>query len=306
MSLKHKFRQAAKHTIRKLIGKEDIRSYVRLRKIALKKLWYRKEITLKDLRSAFTDMGVKSGDTLWFQSSWNEFYNYKGTPSSVVNLLLELIGPQGTLAMLATPLVVDSSKVLRIDDAPVSTGMICEVFRRYKGIHRSIHQSASVIALGPNAEYLTRDHHRTLTSWDKDSPFYRLAELDALCLSAGNWRFLASLAPLHAVESALRTELVYFDRLFEGTSTYRWETKTGKNGEHTYMHRKGAFDAEKFGTLYPPHMSKRTRLANLQIWSIKACDAIETGIALGRQGKTMYVDPKPTAELFKRVDGAQK
>jgi aminoglycoside 3-N-acetyltransferase len=299
MSLKIKARELAKRIVRRLTGKEDIRAYVRLRRLEFKKRLHRKEITLGELRQTFGEMGVAEGRTIWFQSSWNEFYNYKGTPSSIINLLLEMIGPDGTLVMLATPLSVVPGEVLHIDRAPVSTGMICEVFRRYKGVRRSIHQSASVIALGPQAEYLTRDHHNTLVSWDSKSPFWRLTEVDALCLSAGNWRFLASLAPLHAVEAALRMEIAYFHELFTGSVTYVWENREGQKGEHTYMTRKGAFDAEKFGRLYPAHMSKQKRLSNLEIWSISARDAINTGIALGRQGKTMYFDPKPRAELFK-------
>lgn len=295
---KKKLRELAKVTARRIIGKDDLRGFVRTKRRQLEQLWFQKEITLDDLSKAFTMLGVTPGRTIWLQSSWNEFYNYKGTPSSVVNLLLEMIGPEGTLAMLATPLTIDSSKVLKIDCEPVSTGMICEVFRRYKGVQRSIHQSASVIALGPQAGFLTRDHHLTETSWDPDSPFCRLMDVDALCVSAGNWRFLASLAPLHAVESLLRKEIQYFNNLFVDKTTYQWETRDGRRGEHTYYYRYGTFDAEKFGKLYPASMSKRFKISNLHFWSISARDAIHMGVHLGRQGKTMYFDPKPHAKLF--------
>lgn len=301
MASRTKLRELAKRVARSLVGKSDLRSYLRSRRIALQKRWYRAPVTLDDLRQVFSEVGVKRGQSVWLQSAWNEFYNYKGTPSSVIDLLLEMIGPDATLVMLATPIHIDTSKVLFIDREPVSTGMICEIFRRYKGVKRSIHLSASVIALGPHAEYLTRDHHETLTPWDDDSPCCRLMDIDALCVSVGNWRFLASLSPLHVVEAKLRTEIEYFSRLFTKRITYEWQAGGGRRGSHTFLARNGEFDSEKFGRLYPRSMSKRVQLSNLQVWSITARDAIETGVKLGRSGKTMYVSPKPDTSLFRPV-----
>src|SRR5215469_11743566 len=98
------FRQRMISVLRGLIGRKDVRSYVRLRRLALERRLFRKPITTQDLGSAFEKLGVKRGSVIWVQSSWNEFYNFDGKPSSVINILLEMIGPEGTLVMPAIPL----------------------------------------------------------------------------------------------------------------------------------------------------------------------------------------------------------
>ncbi|WP_175421774.1 MULTISPECIES: AAC(3) family N-acetyltransferase [Bradyrhizobium] len=243
------------------------------------------------MRLAFERLGIKTGRTVWVQSSWNEFYNFPGKPSSVIDLLLDLIGSEGTLVMSAIPLVVDDRKILEIHREPVSTGLIAETFRRYRGVKRSIHNSSSVIALGPQAEFLVKDHQTTETPWDPDSPYQRLMELDALCVGLGVGRFLATLTPLHAVESILRHENPDFAAIFHGSTTYRWRTRDGDEGTHTYLNRNGAFDAAWLGRHYPRDQYVEFRLSNLWMWSIPARDAIMTGVSLGRRGISMYRMP---------------
>lgn len=280
-------RNIAIDLLRSLTGKSDVRSYVRLRRLALERRIYRTPISREMLREAFARLGVSSGRTVWVQSSWNEFYNFAEKPSVVIDLLVDMIGPEGTLVMPAVPLKIDPDRLLLIDSEPVSTGLICEVFRRYPGVKRSIHLSASVIARGPRAEYLVRDHHLTETAWDPASPFQRLMEVDALCVGMGVGRFLASLTPLHAVESILRYEGLFAD-VFRDPISYRWRTRDGREGEHTFLRRHGVFDAARLGRHYPRTQYVEFRLSNLWLWSISARDAINTGIELGRRGITMY------------------
>ena len=111
--------------------------------------------------NSLIDLGVTPGRTLWVQSSWNEFYNVPLRPSEMIDLLRDLLGPGGTLAMPAFPIDQNPDKVFLVDRAPVYTGLLCEVFRRTPDMRRSIHLSSSVCAVGPNADFLVRDHHLT-------------------------------------------------------------------------------------------------------------------------------------------------
>ncbi|WP_375313607.1 AAC(3) family N-acetyltransferase [Bradyrhizobium sp. A5] len=284
-------RQFIISTLRRALGREDLRSYVRLRRLAVEKRFFKQSISVPELRAALERLGIKAGATVWVQSSWNEFYNFPGKPSSVIDLLLDLIGPEGTLVMSAIPLKVDHCKILEIHREPVSTGLIAETFRRYRGVKRSIHNSSSVVALGPRAEFLVKDHQLTETPWDPESPYQRLMEADALCVGLGVGRFLATLTPLHAVESILRHENPDFAAIFHGSTTYRWRTREGDEGTHTYLNRNGAFDAAWLGRHYPRDQYIEFRLSNLWMWSIPARDAIMTGVSLGRRGINMYRMP---------------
>ena len=155
-------RSTAKRLAQKLVGQSDLRGFVRKRKLWLSKKIYRRPIAIAELRQRLIDLGVTSGRTLWVQSSWNEFYNVPLRPSEMIGLLRDLLGPAGTLAMPAFPIDQNPEKLFLVDKAPVYTGLLCEVFRRTPGVRRSIHLSSSVCAVGPNADYLIRDHHLTL------------------------------------------------------------------------------------------------------------------------------------------------
>ncbi|AUW40891.1 AAC(3) family N-acetyltransferase [Rhizobium leguminosarum] len=282
-------RQTGIAILRKIVGRKDVRSHIRLRKLAFEKWFYREKYSTEALREAFAALQVSKGRTVWLQTSWNEFYNYDQKPSTIIDLLLEMIGPEGTLVMPAIPLNFEPEKLFVVELEPVSTGLICEVFRRYPGVKRSIHLSSSVIALGPNAEYLTRDHHLTETAWDAASPYQRLMELDALCVVAGVGPRLASMTPLHAVEAILRHELPFFAAIFHGSTTYRWKSLTRKaEGQHTFLHRHGHFDAGKFARHFPRDIFKERRVSNLRIWSAPVRETIEIGLELGRRGISMY------------------
>ncbi len=201
-------RTLVKRLAQHVLGTDDVRGFVRKRKLWLSKRIYRRPVTIAELRQQLNDLGVTRGRTLYVHSSWNEFYNVPLKPSEMIGLLLDLLGPEGTLVMPAFPIRQDPDKVFLVDKAPVYTGLLCEFFRRRPDVSRSIHLSSSVCAIAPNADFLVRDHHRTEMPWGKDSPFLRLAELDARILGLGAG--FEYMTPLHAAECILYDEVPFF------------------------------------------------------------------------------------------------
>ena len=289
-------RSVAKRLARKLLGQSDMRGFVRKQKLWLSKKIYRRPVSIADLRQQLIDLGVTPGRTLWVQSSWNEFYNVPLRPSEMIGLLRDLLGPNGTLAMPAFPINQDPDKVFLVDRAPVYTGLLCEVFRRTAGIRRSIHLSSSVCAVGPNADFLVRDHHHTLMPWGKDSPFCRLGELDARMLGLGaGFNYMT---PLHTAECLLFDEIPFFHSVFDGTIRYRWQRADGESGEHEYRRRIGDIRPQRLRRHFGPDICVDARISNLRILAADAKPFIERVVTLGRQGITMYIQPVPRPELF--------
>src|ERR1700730_12715619 len=147
-------RNAVKHLARRLFGRSDLGSLVREQKLRLAKKIYRRPVAVADLRQGLIDLGVTPGRTLWVQSSWNEFYNVPLRPSEMIDLLRDLLGPDGTPDIRAFPIAQNPDKVFLVDRAPVYTDLLCEVFRRYPDVRRSINLSSSVCAVGPSADFL--------------------------------------------------------------------------------------------------------------------------------------------------------
>ncbi|SHL50158.1 aminoglycoside 3-N-acetyltransferase [Bradyrhizobium lablabi] len=290
------FRTTVKRLAQKLTGQSDVRGFVRQQKLWLSKRIYRRPVSIAELRQRLIDLGVTPGRTLWVQSSWNEFYNVPLRPSEMIDLLRDLLGPGGTLAMPAFPIDQNPDKLFLVDRAPVYTGLLCEVFRRYPDVRRSIHLSSSVCALGPNADFLIRDHHHTIMPWGKDSPFCRLAELDARMLGIGaGFEFMTA---LHAAECLLFDEVPFFRGVFDGTIRYRWQRANGETGEHEYRRRIGDIRPKRLRRHFGPDICANARLSNLRILAADAKPFIERAVTLGRRGITMYIQPVPKPELF--------
>jgi aminoglycoside N3'-acetyltransferase len=289
-------RSSAKRLAQKILGRRDLRGYVRKQKLWLSKKIYRRPASIAELRQQLVDLGVTPGRTLWVQSSWNEFYNVPLRPSEMIGLLRDLLGPGGTLAMPAFPIDQNPDKLFLVDKAPVYTGLLCEVFRRQADTRRSIHLGSSVCAVGPNADFLLRDHHLTIMPWGKDSPFCRLGELDARMLGLGAG--FSFMTPLHTAECLLYDEVPFFRSVFDGTISYRWQRANGEAGEHRYMRRIGDIRPQRLRRHFGPDICVDAKISNLSILAADAKPFIERAVNLGRKGITMYIQPVPRPELF--------
>jgi aminoglycoside N3'-acetyltransferase len=276
--------------VRGVLRTGNVGEFIRLRRLALEKKVYRREISLAELRALLVRLGFARGRVVWVQSSWNEFYNLRNKPTDVIAVMRDLLGADGTLAMPAFPLDQDPEKILDIDLAPVSTGLLTEIFRRSRDVKRSIHLSSSVCAVGPAADFLVRDHHHEFLPWGPKSPYCRLMDAEARLVGLGAGPYVSYLTPLHAVECLLYDEVPLFRRVFDGTISYRWRRRSGETGTHSYARRTGRIDPARYGRQFPAEIYDSVRLSNLQAVATDARTAIRHGLALGRRGITLYVE----------------
>ena len=243
-------------------------------------------------------IGLKPGSVVLIHSSWNEFYNYKGSINEFLNSLIEYIGPDGTILMPAYPFLRRSDSVIDILNSPTVAGLIAEEFRRYPGVKRSVNMH-SVCALGPLSDFLINDHSLSITSWDNHSPYYKLSLVNGFVLTLGVGRYLVGTI-MHCVDSVLREESDYFRQFFtkkvihkfrlEDRSFFEKESLVGDDNfryyfnfiSHNFFVRK-YFDSSKY---------KRTKLSNLNINVYDATYVINRMIELGKAGKTVYLLPR--------------
>ncbi len=127
--------------------------------------------------------GVRAGCVLLVHSSFDAFANFQGNANDVLDVLLDLVGPGGTLVMPSQPMPTVSKFDSR--RSPASTGMLCELFRRTDGAVRSLHAGQSVCARGPLANELTREHHLDELGCGRLSPYAKLAQFDSQILGLG-------------------------------------------------------------------------------------------------------------------------
>jgi len=107
--------------------------------------------------------------------------------------------------------------VFDVTRTPSRAGKLTESFRQRPGVLRSLHPSHSITALGPLAEWLTRDHHRDTTPFGPNSPFVRLIEAQGkiLCLAVK----IAYMTSYHVLEDSVPdfSEPVYTPEIYDTT-----------------------------------------------------------------------------------------
>jgi aminoglycoside N3'-acetyltransferase len=145
----------------------------------------------EELSAFFQGLGVKKGMTLYVQSSFSSLGYYPGGAGGLIKLLLELVGPEGTIVMPTFPFsgsmagYVAPGPVFDVRQTPSAVGYLTEVFRTFPGTKRSLHPTHPVAALGRRAVEITTGHEKTVTPQGEDSPFARLAEDDGYVLRIG-------------------------------------------------------------------------------------------------------------------------
>jgi aminoglycoside 3-N-acetyltransferase len=293
-----------KHHVKKLIvaslGRGTFQNLKRIAVRCSRAMAPRRRYSASDLVCTLEPLGLTKGSTVFVHSSWDSFYTFDGKASELIQALLQSVGNEGTLAMPAFPADQDPRKVFDVKRIPSGGGYLTEIFRRSPNVKRSINLNHSVCGIGPNADYLLKDHHRSATSWDEFSPYYRLREVDATIVGLGVGRDRAATA-LHCVESILRREILYFSMLFPCEVTYTYRDENGNVGEHTFLKRVGSTESRRIFKHFDREAFREVRLSNLRMCSIAAKYMIDRGIELGRQGITQYVRPRPEKHLFCRI-----
>jgi aminoglycoside 3-N-acetyltransferase len=148
---------------------------------------------VRDLRA----VGVHLGQFVFVHSSLSSLGWVEGGADTVIDAFLEVLGPEGTLAMptlVQRPTSVEER--FRLWDpahTPSDVGRITETLRLRPGARRSNHPTHSVAALGARGEALTEGHELAAprpSPWGDrafggGSPWERLAQWHALYVLLG-------------------------------------------------------------------------------------------------------------------------
>jgi aminoglycoside 3-N-acetyltransferase len=137
--------------------------------------------------------GVSASDCLMIHSSWLSLNGFNGRPVDMINALKETVGPQGLLVVPTLTYQNQSSrdfllsgKPMNVKRSPSKMGLLSEVFRRGKDVHRSLSPSHPLAAWGEGAETFVAGHEDCLSPFGPGTPFDKLLQLNGkiLCIDA--------------------------------------------------------------------------------------------------------------------------
>jgi len=134
-----------------------------------------------DLVQQLSARGLRPGDALMLHGALSSLGRVEGGASAVVEALLSLLGPTGTLVV---PTLTDVAQPFSPDTSPSTVGRLTEVVRQWPGAVRSRHPTHAVAAIGARAHDLTAGHEATLPC-GPDSPYGRLGGLRGWVLLLG-------------------------------------------------------------------------------------------------------------------------
>jgi aminoglycoside 3-N-acetyltransferase len=146
-------------------------------------------------------LGVRPGGILLVHSSLSSLGHVAGGARSVIQALIESVGPGGTLVLPAHTWrrMTAGCRVFDARKTEACVGAIPESFRRMPGVVRSLHPTHSVAALGPLANWLVAGHERCPTPCGKGTPYAKILNRDGQILLLGVG--LESNTTFHTVEA---------------------------------------------------------------------------------------------------------
>jgi aminoglycoside 3-N-acetyltransferase len=208
----------------------------------------RRTLNETDLRTVLMQAGLRKGAVVMVHSSMDELSRRVPglTPVSFINILMELVGTNGTILMPTFPFrgkqshYVEHQKHFDVRKTPSQVGLITEVFRRMPGATRSLHPTHPVAAWGKLAGQLTSTHHLG-GAFDTYSPFYRIAEHKGLVIGVGtglrdSFTILHVPEELHAVaRKRFFEEKVQTMTVFDGEEDFEYTFRVLRaNAERNY------------------------------------------------------------------------
>jgi aminoglycoside 3-N-acetyltransferase len=139
------------------------------------------DVTRQQIADRLRQIGVQSGESLLVHSSLSSFGHVVGGAATVVEALLEVAGPDGTVFVPTFnfgKLPFDSATTRSL------TGAISESLRTMPGAIRSPHPTHPFSGIGPQAALILSEHP-LMRPFGKGSPIWRLWEENAQVLLLG-------------------------------------------------------------------------------------------------------------------------
>lgn len=167
-------------------------------------------------------LGFEKGRVIFIHSSL-DFLNIDFSAYILLNTLLDLVGPEGTLIFPSWHFNYRAEEYLKKDlvfdikRSPTVMGLLPELARRHPTAIRSIHPTTSIVAIGKYAKEITDEHEKSIYPCGEMSPYYKMMQYDALIVGLGVKSHFLSF--VHCPEDILKNQFpikTRTDEVFQG------------------------------------------------------------------------------------------
>ena len=250
--------------------------------------------TVDDLVFVLKDIcKVKEGDVLFVHSSV-ENLAVGIPPHKIIEVLFDIIGPEGTILMPSYPKLLSydflkSGEIWDVRNTPSYTGILTEIFRRMGDVKRSLHPTKSVAACGPLRDYLISEHHTNIRPYSEKSPYFKFIRSKGKAIGLGVSAHYLSL--VHTIDDYLGDDFpveVYHREIFDA--------KVIDYGGNEIIVRTLAHNSEKMKHNIPRFIRRFLSKEQGDSFTYKGRDFFyvdseaffNTGVELAKRGITIY------------------
>jgi aminoglycoside N3'-acetyltransferase len=143
-----------------------------------------------DFKQMLADrLHVRPGDVVFVHVGYGQMYA-SFSPDRLVDMLIEAVGPAGTLLFPTFPTVASLEFLQKgmVHDArttPSGMGAVTEIARKRPGFRRTAHPVRSITGIGPRWDEIVKDQCATPLFYDDKSPFFRLSQVGGKIVGLG-------------------------------------------------------------------------------------------------------------------------
>lgn len=204
-----------------------------LKKIPFKKV--EKEIFEKNLK----DLGVGNADVIIVHCSWRGMYALDASPEWVINELIRCVGKEGTVLM---PCFGDNDGYFSLQNTKSQAGVLSEIFRKKRGVYRSVFPKFSMVGYGKNAEDILKTHVDSRYQFDEQSPYYRaVKEYHAKILLLGMGKNPHKISVFHCASYAARLVDKFYAQCYTRKKVARIVIDSNSEREIEYIDRQNMY-----------------------------------------------------------------
>jgi aminoglycoside 3-N-acetyltransferase len=274
------------------------RQWLRSRLGALRRAYHERfhAYDAAQLRTRLAEAGIREGDVVLLHSSFRAMNGFRGKPQDVIGAVQEAIGPAGTLVMTSlayttsTKSYLESNPTFDVRRTPSQMGIVTEIFRRQRGVVRSLSATHPVLARGPDAARLVADHDRCVYPCGPGSPFERMLESDARMIYF-DLPFIG-FTFVHYIEHCLRDRLPFplYEPVPMRTRVIDYEGQLRE--PECYVFTREASERRSVevitGRMRRDGTAYWKRIGNTELVVAKMSDALATGLRLADAGQLPF------------------
>jgi len=256
--------------------------------------------TPADFREKLRGLGVKTGDALCVQSSFDQILGFQGNVGDAIKSLQEAVGPDGGLLMPTHPFggrAIDYVRAHPVTDlarAPSVMGLMTEILRRTPGARRSIHPTHPVSVWGDKGLHLVNNDWESRTPCGRNTAYHRLLESDGKILMLGTG--VQPMVFYHTVEELIEPMMPASPFTAE---EYTLQTKNVDGKLYTSQMRlfEPVLSRNRRLSLLAPELKSRgfwreAKVGRLEILLLRPDEVLEACRSMAKKGQFCYLPEK--------------